>query len=142
MAQVLLIVVLGLIMGLKSATGVAGLVLVVGYAFLWGLAFAGFTVFFALRTKNAAATQAATFIFFPLIFLSTTFVPMDYISAGWLKVAAAINPTTYVFAAMRSLLTEGWQAGPLLVGLAVTLGFATFTGALALWQARKATQLS
>ena len=140
--QVLAIVLLGVIMGLRSATGVAGLLLVIGFAFLWGMAFAGFTVYFALRTKNAAAAQAATFVFFPLIFLSTTFVPLKYISAGWLKVAAAINPTTYVFAAMRSLLNEGWRAGPLLIGLAVTVAFASVTGALALYQARKATQLT
>ena len=139
--QVLLIVVLGLFMGLKSASGPLGLALVVGYAFLWGMAFSGYAVFIALRTKNAAAAQAATFAFFPLIFLSTTFVPYDYISAGWLKVATLINPTTYVFAAMRSLLIDGWQAGPLLVGLAVVVGFATLTGALALWEARRATQL-
>ena len=140
--QVLAIVVIGVLMGLRSATGVAGLALVIGYAFLWGMAFAGFTVYFALRTKNAAAAQAATFVFFPLIFLSTTFVPLKYISAGWLKVAAAINPTTYVFAAMRALLNEGWKTGPLLIGLAVVVAFATATGALALYQARKATQLT
>lgn len=139
-AQVLLILILGLLMGLDSATGVPGLVLVAGYAFLWGVAFAGYAVFIALRTKSSAATQSATLVFFPLIFLSTTFVPMDYISAGWLKVAAYINPTTYVFAAMRSLLIDGWQAGPLLVGLAVVGAFASVTGGLALWQARKSTQ--
>ena len=79
-------------------------------AFLWGMAFAGYAVFMALRTKNAAAAQAATFAFFPLIFLSYTFVPKEYVTAGWLKVAATINPTTYVFDAMRSLLNIGWDA--------------------------------
>ena len=140
-AQVLLILILGLLMGLHSATGVAGLALVVAYAFLWGMAFAGFSVFVALRTRNAAATQSATLVFFPLIFLSTTFVPMEYITTGWLRVAARINPTTYVFDAMRSLLIDGWQARPLLIGTGVMLAFATLTGALALWQARRATQL-
>lgn len=138
--QVVLILVLGLFMGLDSASGVLGLVLVVGYAFLWGIAFAGYAVFIALRTRSSAATQSATLVFFPLIFLSTTFVPMDYISAGWLKVAALINPTTYVFEAMRSLLIDGWEAGPLLLGLAVVGAFASVTGAMALYQARKSTQ--
>jgi ABC-2 type transport system permease protein len=141
-AQVVVILVLALIMGLGSATGPAGLVVVLGFAFLWGMAFSGFAVFVALRTRNGAATQAATLIFFPLIFLSATFVPKQYITSGWLKVAADVNPTTYVFNAMRSVLIDGWQASPLLVGLAVVLAFATVTGALALWQARKATQLS
>ena len=141
-AQVVVIVLLGLLMGLDPATGVGGLLLVVGYAFIWGMAFAGYSVFIALRTKNSAATQSATLVFFPLIFLSTTFVPMAYISTTWLRWAARINPTTYVFDAMRSLLIDGWKAGPLLVGFAVVAAFATVTGALALWQARKATQLT
>jgi ABC-2 type transport system permease protein len=140
--QVVLILVLALLLGLRSASGLLGLVVVLGYAFLWGMAFAGYAVFFALRTKNAAAAQAATLAFFPLIFLSTTFVPKQYITATWLRWAATVNPTTYVFDAMRSLLNEGWRPRPLLIGLGVTLAFATLTGVLALWQARKATQLT
>ena len=69
-------------------------------------------------------------------------MPKQYVTSGWLKVAATINPTTYVFDAMRSVLNDGWRAEPLLVGLAVVLAFASVTGALALWQARRATQLS
>ena len=84
-AQVVVILVLALIMGLGSATGPAGLLVVLVFAFLWGMAFSGFAVFVALRTKNGAATQAATLIFFPLIFLSTTFVPKQYITSSWLK---------------------------------------------------------
>jgi ABC-2 type transport system permease protein len=111
------------------------------FAFLWGMAFAGYAVFIALKTKNGAATEAATFAFFPLIFLSTTFVPKQYIGATWLKWAATINPTTYIYDAMRSLLIDGWVPKPLLIGVGVTLAFATLTGALALRQARRATQL-
>jgi ABC-2 type transport system permease protein len=139
--QVVLIIALGLALGLKSASGLAGLLVVVAFAFIWGMAFAGYAVFVALRTRNAAAAQAATFAFFPLLFLSTTFVPKEYITATWLKWAATINPTTYVFDAMRSLLLNGWEAGPLLVGLAVVTAFATLTGVLALRQAQRSTQL-
>ena len=111
-------------------------------AFLWGMAFAGYAAFMALKTKNAAAAQAATFAFFPLIFLSYTFVPKEYVTAGWLKVAATINPTTYVFDSMRSLLNTGWDSTSLIVGFAVTFGFATLTGIMALWAARGATKMS
>jgi ABC-2 type transport system permease protein len=139
--QVILILLLALALGLTSASGVGGLLVVLVYAFIWGMAFAGYAVFTALKTKNAAAAQAATFAFFPLIFLSTTFVPKQYITSTWLKWVATVNPTTYVFSAMRSLLLDGWKAGPLLVGFAVVAGFATLTGTLALLQAKKATQL-
>jgi ABC-2 type transport system permease protein len=112
------------------------------FAFLWGMAFAGYAVFIALKTKNGAAAEAATFAFFPLIFLSSTFVPKQYIGATWLKWAATVNPTTYIYDAMRSLLIDGWQARPLLIGVGVILAFATLTGVLALRQARRATQLA
>jgi len=43
---------------------------------------------------------------------------------------------------MRSLLNTGWDASSLGIGFAVTLGFATLTGAMALWAARGATKLA
>ncbi len=141
-AQVVLVMLLALAMGLDVASGPIGFALVVVLAFLWGMAFAGYAAFIALRTKNAAAAQAATFAFFPLIFLSFTFVPEEYVTAQWLRIAAAINPTTYVFDAMRTLLNSGWELQPILVGFAVTLGFATLTGIAALWAARRATRLT
>ena len=140
-AQVVLILGLGLALGLRAAAGPGGMILVLFYAFLWGMAFAGYAVFIALKTKNGAAAEAATFAFFPLIFLSTTFVPLEYIDATWLKWAATINPTTYIYEAMRSLLIDGWVGRPLLTGLGVVLAFATLTGLLALRQARRSTQL-
>ena len=102
-----------------------------------------FKILWALppRVRRTLLILVLVVLFFPLIFLSATFVPKQYITSSWLKVAADINPTTYVFNAMRSVLIDGWRAGPLLVGLAVVLAFATVTGALALWQARRATQL-
>lgn len=139
--QVVLIILLGLVLGLESASGVGGLLVILLFAFLWGMAFAGYAVFVALRTRNGAATEAATLAFFPLIFLSETFVPQEFITSGWLKVAATVNPTTYVFRAMRSLLLEGWQVRPLLIGFAVTMAVATLTGALALRAARRSTRL-
>jgi len=138
--QVVAVVALALAMGLRIATGPAGFLLVLLLAFLWGMGFAGYAAFVALRTRNAAAAQAATFAFFPLIFLSYTFVPQEYVTAAWLRAAATVNPTTYVFDAMRALLNGGWDTGTVATGLAVTLGFATLTGVLALWAARAATR--
>jgi ABC-2 type transport system permease protein len=48
---------------------------------------------------------------FPLLFLSTTFLPYDMISASWLKVVSWVNPVTYLMEGMRFLLagsTPGW----------------------------------
>ncbi|NIS82168.1 MAG: ABC transporter permease, partial [Anaerolineales bacterium] len=98
----------GLLLGLDPITGLPGMLSIVGLAVLLGTGFAGFTVSAALGSGNAAATQGASFVFFPLTFLAPTFVPMDLLE-GWLKTAASINPITYVLEAMRGLINTGWD---------------------------------
>ena len=106
--QASIVVLVGLLLGLQPATGLLGLLAIVGLAVLLGTGFAGFTVSAALGSGSAAATQGASFVFFPLTFLAPTFVPLDLLD-GWLKTAARINPITYVLEAMRKLLNTGWD---------------------------------
>lgn len=113
--QTAALVAVALLMGLHPATGALGLLALLGYTLLVGLGFGGFTVAVALFSGNAAATESATFLFFPLSFLTATFVPLAYLE-GWLGVAARINPITYILEACRSLINTGWQARPLLLG--------------------------
>lgn len=103
-----IVVGVGIALGLKTATGFAGLLAVVGLAVFLGLGFAGFTVSAALGSGSAAATQGASFVFFPLTFLAPTFVPLGLLD-GWLETAARVNPITYVLEAMRALLSTGWD---------------------------------
>jgi ABC-2 type transport system permease protein len=107
--QSTIVVLVGLLLGLQPATGILGLLVVIGLGVLLGIGFAGFTVSAALGSGSAAATQGASFLFFPLTFLAPTFVPLALLS-GWLAVAAKLNPITYVLEAMRSLLNTGWDA--------------------------------
>lgn len=107
--QATIVVVVGLVLGLNMATGWAGLLAVIGLAVLLGTGFAGFTVSAALGSGSAAATQGASFIFFPLTFLAPTFVPLNLLD-GWLETAARINPITYVLEAMRALINQGWDS--------------------------------
>jgi ABC-2 type transport system permease protein len=106
--QAAVVVTVGLILGLRPATGFLGILTVIGLGVLLGIGFAGFTVSAALGSGSAAATQGASFLFFPLTFLAPTFVPLSLLS-GWLEVAAKINPITYVLEAMRALLNTGWD---------------------------------
>ncbi len=125
------IVTVGLLMGLNPATGVLGLLTLISLALLLGLSFAGFTIGIALLTGNAAATQSGNFLFFPLTFLTATFVPIELLS-GWIKVATQVNPITYILDAMRSLMIDGWDTQKLLIGLAACgiLGAITFAFSL------------
>ncbi len=136
--QTILILVVGLLLGLEVATGIAGMFVVILIAIGWGLAFAGYSAGVALRTKNAQAAQAGTLIFFPLIFLSTTFVPYELIEAQWLRVAAVINPTTYIFESMRAVLIEGWVWEELVKGLAAIVIICVITISFAALNAKKA----
>ena len=87
------------------------------------------------RSGNAAATQGASFLFFPLSFLTATFVPVDLLS-GWIKTAAIYNPITYILEAMRTLLNTGWDAEIMARGFASILLMAIITYTFAIFSLR------
>lgn len=139
--QATVVIAFALLLGLESATGFAGLAAVVGLSILLGTGFAGFTVSAALGSGSAAATQGASFLFFPLTFLTASFVPLELLD-GWLQTAAKINPITYVLEAMRGLLNTGWDSAALTQGIAacLILGVAMYT--LAVFALRVRTRRS
>ena len=78
-------------------------------ASLWSLAFAGFGYAIALKTGNPAAVQSSFLLFFPFLFLTSSYVPRDQLS-GWLDTVAGLNPVTYILDGLRSLvLADGVQ---------------------------------
>jgi len=137
--QTIIVLAVGLLLGLESATGFGGILVVIALALILGVGFSGFTVAIALRTGSAAATQGGSFLFFPLTFLTATFVPVALLS-GWIKTAAEYNPITYILEAMRAVLLDGWQAEVLLRGLtsASVLGIVLFIFALLSLRSRTA----
>jgi ABC-2 type transport system permease protein len=137
--QSTIVVSAGLLLGLKPATGFLGLLVVIGLSVLLGLGFAGFTVSAALGSGSAAATQGASFLFFPLTFLAPTFVPMSLLS-GWLEIAAKVNPITYVLQAMRALLNTGWDINAIATSILACLILAIIMYALAAFALRVRTR--
>jgi ABC-2 type transport system permease protein len=130
--QIVPIILIALLMGFRPAAGIVGLASLLGFALLLGVAFSGLTVGVALLTGSAAATSGASFLFFPLSFLTATFVPVDQLQ-GWIKVAAQLNPITYTLEAMRATLNGVWDGAVLARGIgaalalfAVLFGFALF----------------
>jgi ABC-2 type transport system permease protein len=102
------ILVLALVLGVHIEAGPAGVVLFVVMAGLWSLAFAGFGYAIALKTGNPAAVNSSFLLFFPFLFMTSSYVPRSQLT-GWLDAIAAWNPVTYVLEGMRSLVTAGWQ---------------------------------
>jgi ABC-2 type transport system permease protein len=106
------IVVLGFALGVHFKAGPVGVLVFVLLAALWSLAFAGFGYAIALKTGNPAAVQSAFLLFFPFLFLTSSYVPRSQLT-GWLNTVAAWNPVTYLLAGLRSLTMQGWQWGQL-----------------------------
>jgi ABC-2 type transport system permease protein len=102
------ILVLSFILGVRFDTGVAGVLVFVAVAAMWSLAFAGFGYAIALKTGNPAAVNSAFLLFFPFLFLTSSYVPRSELS-GWLDTVASFNPVTYVLEGLRSLVSVGWD---------------------------------
>ncbi len=130
--QALAIIIAGLVMGLEPATGVLGLLTLLGYALLLGLGLSGFIVGVALRTGSPGAVSGVSFLFFPLTFLTATFTPINLLE-GWIRTAAEYNPITYILEATRGLLNTGWDAEALTRGLTSSVVIFVITFAFAFW---------
>lgn len=117
------ILVLGFILGVRFESGVLGVIVFIALSSLWSLAFAGFGYAIALKTGNPAAVNSSFLLFFPFLFLTTSYVPRSQLS-GWLDTVAAINPVTYLLEGLRSLVSGGWQWDQLVPAVAaiVVLG--------------------
>jgi ABC-2 type transport system permease protein len=102
------IITLGLILGVRFQAGVAGVAVFILLAALWSLSFAGFGYAVALKTGNPAAVNSVFLLFFPFLFLTSSYVPRSQLT-GWLDTIAAWNPVTYLLEGLRSLALRGWQ---------------------------------
>ncbi len=124
------VIIRGAVVGVQFVTGIGGILVFLLLAGLWGLAFTGFPYAIALKTGNPAAVNSSFLLFFPFAFLTTAFLPQEALT-GWLSTLATYNPVTYVLAALRSLLTEGWVVTPLIQGVIAILGVAAVSHTLA-----------
>ncbi len=132
------VLVIGFAMGVRFATGPAGVLVFLGISALWGLAFTGFPYAVALKSGSPAAVSATYVVFFPLFFLSDAVVPKQVL-AGWFSAIATYNPVTYLLAALRSLESGGWQPVALVEGLGALVGLLVLSLSCALLALRGRT---
>jgi ABC-2 type transport system permease protein len=132
------ILIVGFLLGVRFETGPLGIVAFILIAALWSLAFSGFGYAIALKTGNPGAVNSAFLLFFPFLFLTTSYVPKGQLT-GWLKVVASWNPVTYLLEGLRSLVSVGWEAGDLarallavaiVATISMTMCFAALRGRL------------
>ena len=110
------ILLVGFALGVRFEAGPLGVLVFVAVAALWSLAFAGFGYAIALKTGNPAAVNSSFLLFFPFLFLTSSYVPRSQLT-GWLDTVAGLNPVTYLLEALRSLTLRGWEWGELAQGL-------------------------
>ncbi len=138
LVQAVLIVAMAAVMGVSFKGGATGLVVVVLMATALGIAWSCLGLIIALRTKSAQATQSSFVLFFPFIFLTSAFMPREFLS-GWFKVALKANPVNYVLESMRTLVITGWDWGSIATGLWVLIVMTVGLIAAATWMYRRAT---
>ena len=125
------VIIMGFIVGISFKTGPAGIAVFMLMSGLWGLIFAGFPYAIALKTGNPAAVNISFLLFFPFLFMTTLFVPQEAMT-GWLGAGVDYNPVTYLLAALRSLISVGWEPLVLMKGLAAILSVGVVSIGLAL----------
>ena len=111
------VIIMAVIAGVHFATGIPGILVFMALAGVWGLVYAGFPYAIAFKTGNPAAVNISFLLFFPFLFMTTLFVPQEAMT-GWLATAADYNPVTYLLAALRSLVSVGWEPMELVKGIA------------------------
>ena len=126
-----LVLLVGIALGARVQSGVAGAIVIVLLSAFFGVAYAGFGILIALRTRNVQATQSSFLLFFPLLFLTPNFVPFDRLSP-LMETLARINPVSYVIVGLRSLVINGWDAGEIAGCLAVIVAMGIILTTLSL----------
>lgn len=137
-AQILLVVLVALLLGVRIATGPLGLlVILVAAALLTMSVTAAFSALAYAVPQHGTFFAIAGFVTLPLLFMSNAFVPLDAMP-GWMAVVARLNPLTYAIEAMRTLVIRGW-AGSIVWSLAVLALVAALCLAAGVQQFRRQT---
>jgi ABC-2 type transport system permease protein len=109
---------IGLALGIRIASGPIGWVLLLLMTAGWGVVYAGFMQLIALKTRSAAATNSGGLVFFPLLFLTPGLVPRAQLLPA-MRRAASLNPVTYIMEGLRSLVLDNLHMAAVLRGFAV-----------------------
>jgi ABC-2 type transport system permease protein len=118
----------GLAVGVRLESGLAGAVVLLFLATLIALAFGSLGAFAALRTGSGEAVQGLFPVLFVFLFLSSMNLPRNLIEIDWFRTVATVNPVSYLIEGVRSLIIVGWDAQ----ALALAFGIATAIGVVGL----------
>jgi ABC-2 type transport system permease protein len=115
----LLLIIIGALFGVSFQFGFLSVLGILLLSFLWSLTLCGFSAGIMLRTGQHQSAAIVTNAVFPLLFLSTTFLPRELITAKWLLALSWGNPVTYILEGNRYLLASTSSAGFFHMGLII-----------------------
>ncbi|RLM89113.1 ABC transporter permease [Haloarcula sp. Atlit-7R] len=143
--QIGIILGLGVLLGAEIVTGVVGAIGIMAIGVLFSLWFVAFSNTLAILTRDQESTIiGANLLQFPLLFLSSAFLPLAALP-DWIQTFARINPVTYGVDATRSLMVGrdvmtvvdvAWFNGVLngvVPGVAVLVALAVLFGGVAVY---------
>ncbi|HPS25615.1 MAG TPA: ABC transporter permease [Bacteroidales bacterium] len=107
----MLLIAIGAAFGVVFKFGLLSVLGVLLLSFLWSLTLCGFSSGVMIRTGQHQSASIVTNAVFPLLFLSTTFLPRELMQAKWLLTVSWANPVTYVLEGNRYLLAGTSSAG-------------------------------
>ena len=119
LAQAVFYLSVGLIVGVRLASGIGGAFVLLALATMIAIAFGSLGAFFALRTGSGEAVQGLFPLMFVCLFLSSMNLPRNLIEIDWFRFAATVNPVSYLIEGIRSLIITGWDAQALLLAFGI-----------------------
>jgi ABC-2 type transport system permease protein len=112
----------GFAAGLHFKAGAPGVLVLLVLGLLIALAFASLGALIGLRTGSGETVQGVFPLFFVLVFLSSNALPRELIEQDWFRAIATVNPVSYLFEGLRSLVIFGWDGEALALGFGVAIG--------------------
>ena len=131
--SIVLVLGVGMILGFRIGTSIAGLLAAVALLLVFALAFSWVAVVVGLLAPDPERVQIyGMTVLFPLTFVSNVFVPVRTLP-GWLRELVGVNPVSVLADASRGLMVTGVQAGPIVVSLIWAVVITAVFAPLAAW---------
>lgn len=106
--QSTIILVLAFLLDAVPVTGILGMLLMIFTIAFFGLAWSGISLTIGLKTRSSETVFAiGSFLTFPLLFMSTSLTPLDFMP-DWIQTVSRVNPISYTVDAVRVLMIDGF----------------------------------
>ena len=135
--QAVFYITVGLLLGVRFASGAGGVALLLLYAALVAVGFGALGSFLALRTGSGEAIQGLFPLLFVFLFISSMNAPRNLMAVDWFRTLATLNPVSYLIEFVRSLIITGWDVRALALGLTVATVLAVVSLVAASWALRQ-----